>query len=109
MARLCYFRGARPNFGDELNPWLWPRLLSGFLDNASDELGIGTTLNTGVPSDVDALTNALHRLRDDSLVRRLSEQAYRTMSSGPQRPAAHADGLVNIYRSILAEHQEQAA
>ncbi len=61
------------------------------------------------PGDVDALTAALHRLRDDSLVRRLSEQAYRTMSSGPQRPAAHADGLVNIYRSILAEHQEQAA
>ena len=45
------------------------------------------------PGDVDALANALHRLRDDTLVRRMSEQAYRTMRSGPQRPAAHADGL----------------
>ncbi|HEX2797183.1 MAG TPA: glycosyltransferase, partial [Immundisolibacter sp.] len=61
------------------------------------------------PGDVDALTNALHRLRDDGLVRRLSEQAYRTMGSDPQRPAAHTDGLISIYRSILAEHPARAA
>lgn len=78
--------------------------ISGAADAVGDEHGLLVP-----PGDVDALTNALFRLRDDSLVRRLSEQAYRTMSSGPQRPAAHADGLVNIYRSILAEHPAQAA
>lgn len=61
------------------------------------------------PGDVDALASALRRLRDDALVRRLSEHAYRTMRDGPQRSAAHADGLVNIYRSILAEHPAQGA
>ena len=31
------------------------------------------------------------------------------MSTGTQRPAAHADGLLNIYRSILAERLAGAA
>jgi glycosyltransferase involved in cell wall biosynthesis len=78
--------------------------ISGAADAVGDEHGLLVP-----PGDVDALTDALRRMRDDSLVRRLSEQAYRSMSSGPQRPAAHADGLLNIYRSILAEHLAQAA
>lgn len=78
------------------------------ISGASDAVGSAHGLLVP-PGDVDALTNALCRLRDDALVRRLSEQAYRTMGTGPQRPAAHADGLVNIYRSILAEHRAQAA
>lgn len=78
--------------------------ISGAADAVGDEHGLLVP-----PGDVDALTDALRRLRDDSFVRRLSEQAHRSMSSGPQRPAAHADGLLNIYRSILAEHLAQAA
>lgn len=45
--KLTYFTGTAPNFGDALNPWLWPRLLpKGFLDANEDELflGIGSIL-----------------------------------------------------------------
>ena len=51
MLKLYYYRGAKPNFGDELNTWLWPQIFPGLLgNNASDLfLGIGTILNEGVP------------------------------------------------------------
>ena len=50
--QLYYYRDPRGNFGDDLNLWLWPRLLPGLLDSNADELllGIGTLINTRVPA-----------------------------------------------------------
>lgn len=48
--KLHYFSAA-PNFGDALNPWLWPPLVGDRLD--ADErrlfIGIGSILNPHVP------------------------------------------------------------
>ncbi len=51
--KLLYYRDARGNFGDDLNPWLWGRLLPGFLDDRDDVLlvVIGTILNHAVPAE----------------------------------------------------------
>jgi len=49
--QLHYYRDPLGNFGDDLNPWLWPLLLPGVLDDDPGELlvGIGTLLNHRLP------------------------------------------------------------
>lgn len=49
--KLMYYRDERGNFGDDLNPWLWNRLVPGFLDGREDVLfvAIGTILNHAIP------------------------------------------------------------
>lgn len=45
--KLTYYQGPEPNFGDELNVWLWPKFLPhDFLDDDASELflGIGSIL-----------------------------------------------------------------
>jgi succinoglycan biosynthesis protein ExoV len=49
--RLYYYKDAKGNFGDDLNPWMWNTLAPGLLDDddASIFIGIGTLLNARVP------------------------------------------------------------
>ncbi len=44
--KIMYFRGKYPNFGDELNIWMWEKLLPDFFDDDENELfiGIGSTI-----------------------------------------------------------------
>ncbi len=48
---LYYFK--KPNFGDALNPWLWPQLAPGMFAQGGDPLfiGIGTLLNQRLPTN----------------------------------------------------------
>jgi succinoglycan biosynthesis protein ExoV len=48
--KLHYYADA-PNFGDALNPWLWPQLLGPRLDHDATQLflGIGTILKADLP------------------------------------------------------------
>jgi len=50
--KLVYFRDSVPNFGDELNTYVWPALLpAGFLDDDESELfiGIGSIIGDHLP------------------------------------------------------------
>ena len=52
--KLTYYQGSPPNFGDELNPYMWPKLLPpGLLDEDGAELflGIGSILFNDFPRD----------------------------------------------------------
>lgn len=51
--KLWYFHDAIGNFGDDLNPWLWHRLLPNYFDGRPDKLflGIGTIIRAEVPRE----------------------------------------------------------
>jgi len=50
--KLHYWKEPGGNFGDDLNAWLWPKVLDGVLDEDGRELfvGIGTILTDALPS-----------------------------------------------------------
>lgn len=52
--KLHYFKDPSGNFGDDLNPWLWPRLAPELFDESHRELfvGIGTLINHRLPAEV---------------------------------------------------------
>jgi succinoglycan biosynthesis protein ExoV len=47
---LYYYKDSQGNFGDDLNPWLWGRLLPNTFDSSEDcyFVGIGTLINRGL-------------------------------------------------------------
>ena len=49
--KLHYYKDGHGNFGDDLNPWLWPRLLPDLFDGDGSEIfvGIGTILDQNLP------------------------------------------------------------
>lgn len=49
--KLFYYRDPVGNFGDDLNPWLWPKLLPDLIDDNEQDLfvGIGTILDKRIP------------------------------------------------------------
>ena len=50
--KLYYFNAPDGNFGDDLNPWLFQKLLSNLIDDNSKHLliGVGTLLNHRIPT-----------------------------------------------------------
>jgi len=51
--KLHYFKSENGNFGDDLNPWLWNKLLPFEFDENEDEIlyAIGTVLNHKMPKE----------------------------------------------------------
>lgn len=49
--KLFYYKDKKGNFGDDLNPWMWPKFLTTPFDEDEREIfvGIGTLLNQKLP------------------------------------------------------------
>jgi Polysaccharide pyruvyl transferase len=52
--KIAYYRGEHPNFGDELNLWLWPKLLPDFFDDDGKVVFIGIGSTIGFKYDLSA-------------------------------------------------------
>lgn len=50
--KLYYYIDKRGNFGDDLNPWLWSKLIPALINDDDSEIfvGIGTLLNNNIPA-----------------------------------------------------------
>lgn len=59
--KLRYYHGRVPNFGDDLNAFLWPTLMPGFFDDDDSEIfvGIGTIVGfpCGSPRKINVFTS----------------------------------------------------
>lgn len=57
--KLVYFQDPKRNFGDDLNPWLWDRLLPGLIDGDTSSgllFGVGTILEPWFVEDLEPET-----------------------------------------------------
>lgn len=52
--KLYFYRGVRPNFGDELNWWMWPKIFGEVFDQSTENLflGIGSILFSSHPESM---------------------------------------------------------
>jgi Polysaccharide pyruvyl transferase len=50
---ILYYYKKIKNFGDALNPWIWPKLLPNMFNGSNDKIfvGIGTILNDKIPKE----------------------------------------------------------
>lgn len=53
LMKLFYYKDAKGNFGDDLNPWLFNNICPDLLDNDANHLlvGVGTLLNHKIPKN----------------------------------------------------------
>lgn len=62
--KIFYYqrRDRQPNFGDELNSWLWQQLIPDYLNDADQTtvfVGLGTLLNTALPQRLNRFRHAI--------------------------------------------------
>lgn len=67
-----------------------------------DEVEDGVTGLWFKGGDADDLARALSKLSDDALVTRMSAAAYASYWANPSTVERHVDGLVDIYRAMVA-------